>query len=185
MKRRTVVIDLLVGAGVGASLFGLVPAYERWVTPETIRAESLHEARQILRDAQFLDNLCSGARADAGEHLWAFNVLLRAPEPAGEYERLLREGTRHGRLYALVGLKIVSPRRYAAASSKARRRDPLSLSFGCAGFELDEPGFVGFLDGTPRLTRYFAIVSFKPYLNDRARFLRESGRHMIHTGFGP
>jgi hypothetical protein len=147
--------------------------------------ESTENAKAILSSATYLDNLVAGERMPAGEHIWAFNVLLRSINSQSELTKLFESGNHYVRCYALIGLKMTDDENYRKASQifgndKAKRR----YVFGCWGTEITNTEFLNLLD-TERIKRkYFEIKNFDPYLENKDGFVKDSGRFMIDTGFG-
>lgn len=147
--------------------------------------DSTEKAKVILSSAIYLDNLVAGERIPAGEHIWAFNVLLRSVNSRSEFTKLFDSGNHYVRCYALIGLKMTDDENYRKASQifgndKAKRR----YGFGCQGMEITNAEFLNLLD-TGRIKRkYFEIEKFDPYFEDKDGFVKDSGRFMVDTGFG-
>jgi len=149
--------------------------------------DSTEKAKAILSSAVHLDNLVAGERAPAGEHIWAFNVLLRSAHSREEFTGLFDHGGHYARCYALIGLKMIDDENYRNASQtfsndKAKRR----YHFGCEGMEITNAEFLSLLDAGRIKRKYFEIENFEfsPYLEDRDRFVKDSARFMVDTGFG-
>jgi len=149
--------------------------------------DSTEKAKAILSSAVHLDNLVAGERAPAGEHIWAFNVLLRSAHSREEFTRLFDFGGHYARCYALIGLKMIDDENYRKASQtfgndKAKRR----YHFGCEGMEITNVEFLSLLDAGRIKRKYFEIENFEfsPYFEDRDRFVKDSARFMVDTGFG-
>src|SRR5262245_32284132 len=146
---------------------------------------SVTKAYSILSSATHLDNLVAGERAPAGEHIWAFNVLLRSATNKEEFRKLFNSPGHYTHCYALLGMKISGDDYYKVASEIFKGDDKKYLYiFGCGGMEITNSEFVRLIDAGRIKPEYFKLEQFDLYLEDRERFLRNSDRYMIDTGFG-
>jgi hypothetical protein len=153
----------------------------------TVRASaaSASQALAILSKATFLDNLIAGERRPAGEGVWAFNVLLHAPDPGASFDELFATRKHVAQAYALVGLKMAGAGSYAAAT-EAFKKDPrkYEYGFGCMGMNISNTEFVELIDTGRLKSAYMVIAAFDPYLENRDLFLKESGKFMVNTAGG-
>jgi hypothetical protein len=144
---------------------------------------SVATAHSILSSATYFDNLVAGERRPAGEHMWAFNVLLRSNNPKKEFRKLFDSEKHYARCYALIGMKISGDEYYPEASKIFEEdRKRYRYVFGCFGMEITNSEFRRQLDGGWIKPRYFKIGQFDQYLEDRGKFLKESSRYMINNG---
>jgi hypothetical protein len=146
---------------------------------------SVGKALAILSKATWLDNLVAGERLPPGEGMWAFNVLLHAPDSKASFAKLFATRNHVAQTYALVGLKVTGAETYAS-SVETFNKDPkkYKYGFGCEGLEITNPKFVELIDTGRLKPAYMVIAAFDPYLENRDRFLKESGQFVINTGFG-
>jgi hypothetical protein len=146
---------------------------------------SVEKARTILSSATYLDNLVAGARAPAGEQIWAFNILLGSVSHKREFRQLFNDDKHYVKCYALIGMKILNDDLYNESSRMfARDLRTYDYTFGCQGMEITNREFLDLLDSGLIKPEYFKIKEFGPYLEERERFLKDAARFMINTGFG-
>jgi hypothetical protein len=160
---------------------------ERDPKSQTVYApyNSVATAHSILSSAIYLDNLVAGQRESAGEYIWAFNVLLRSNNPKKEFRKLFDSEKHYARCYALLGMKISGDEYYPEASEIFEEdRKRYLYVFGCQGMRITKSEFIHLLDVGRIKPEYFKIEQFDQYLVDRVKFLKDSSRYMIDTGFG-